>query len=257
MISIIIPAYNEAHRILPSLRMLTHFCDTHFNSYEILVVDDGSTDDTVETVGRVDHGHVHIHRLPRNRGKGAAVAYGMDRARGRWRFFTDADLPYDLNVFLEAVASFQTQVCDIITGARDMAPAPSARAAPSYAGQMPPVSGQNRNNLRRIAGEVFSHLVRHLVSIEVRDTQCGFKGFTAPAAVKLFPRLKTAGYAFDVEIFCLARSMSMRICRVPVTLMKTKGSKIRLNRDPFLMFIDLIRISRRTARGAFKESRHQ
>jgi len=99
------------------------------------------------------------------------------------------------------------------------------------------------HGLRRFAGRVFSILVTRLVRMDVTDSQCGFKGFSGDAATKLFSDLRVGGYAFDVEIFSLARKGKLKVGRIPVTLVRQAGSKIRLSRDPFRMVIDLIRLA--------------
>lgn len=230
-VSIVVPAYNEEKRILPSLKVLTAFCETHFRYYEIICVDDGSTDRTWNMISQVRNDpFLRILRLPKNRGKGYAVKHGMLHAGGRFRFFTDADLPYSLDAFIVALKTFNTKKCDLVTGAREL-------AGSSHVLEVGAV--------RRAAGLVFSAIATRLVNMDVSDSQCGFKGFTDHAAQRIFSGLQIPGYAFDVEIFALANAWNMKVCKIPVTLVKNDGSKIRLTRDPFCMFFDLLKIVRR------------
>lgn len=232
-VSIVIPAYNEQSRILSSLKTLAHFCQARFERYEIICVDDGSSDATWELITSLDGiPALKPLRLAQNRGKGYAVRYGMLAARGRFRFFTDADLPYELSAFTAAMHSFYSDRCDLVTGDRRL-PASS--------------DGRQVGGLRKLAGTIFSALATRLVKMDVHDSQCGFKGFTEASARQIFTRLQTSGYAFDVEVFALARAFGLNVCRIPVTLVKQAGSKIRLSRDPFLMMADLIRLAGRTA----------
>ena len=228
-VSIVIPAYNEADRILPSLRTLTAFCEKHFHRYEIICVDDGSTDGTWDRItGENPASSFQPLRLFQNRGKGYAIKHGMLHATGQFRFFTDADLPYHLDAFHTAMEAFRTKRCHVVTGARELSPG---------------ASGIKAGIPRRVAGRVFSSIASVLVRMDVQDSQCGFKGFSGPAGEKIFSRLRTSGYAFDVEIFSLARALNLTVCRIPVSLVKQAGSKIRLSRDPICMFVDLIRIA--------------
>ncbi len=233
-VSIVIPAYNEEKRILSSLKDLTAFCEDHFADYEIICVDDGSTDRTWNLITGMKHApYLRALRLSKNRGKGYAVKHGMLNARGRFRFFTDADLPYLPDAFLIAMEAFYTKGCDMVTGARDLAES-------SY--------GLKVGITRKVAGQVFSTMATCLLQIDVCDSQCGFKGFTDVAAKNIFSCLQTKGYAFDVEIFALARSWNLKVCRVPVILVKQDGSKIQLTRDPFFMFLDLLNLATRMKR---------
>ena len=230
-VSIVVPAYNEEKRILPSLNVLTTFCENYFRYYEIICVDDGSTDRTWDLISQVRNDpFLKILRLPKNRGKGYAVRHGMLHADGRFRFFTDADLPYSPDAFIIALKIFNAKGCDLITGARELADFSH---------------GLKVDAVRRVAGRIFSAIATCFVKMGVSDSQCGFKGFTDYAAQRIFSGLQIQGYAFDVEIFALAHAWNMKVCKIPVTLIKNDGSRIRLIRDPFCMFFDLLKIARR------------
>jgi dolichyl-phosphate beta-glucosyltransferase len=226
-LSVIIPAYNEERRIRNTLLFLERFCAGTFPGYEILFVDDGSTDRTWEMIQALQNPSVRALRLPRNLGKGAAVKAGMLQARGEFRFFTDADLPYDLSAFGLAMEEFRKGHCQAVMGSRDL-PASTDRVGTSRA--------------RKAASRIFSSLTSLALGTDIRDSQCGFKGFTARAAETLFSRSRIPGYAFDVEILVLARELRVPVCRIPVTLVKDHDSKIRLPGDGFRMALDLVRI---------------
>ena len=233
-ISIVIPAYNEAGRILPSLETLSAFCRDRFSGFEIICVDDGSSDNTWEIISGLSRmPFVKPLRLAENRGKGFAIQQGMQQADGRFLFFTDADLPYRPEALDRAMNAFYQEGCDLVVGAREL----------SDPGRHMPV-GQARS----VASRVFSGLVARMFKLEVRDTQCGFKGFHRAAARQIFPQLKVWGYAFDVEIFILARRLGLKTCRIPVALVEQNGSKISLTRDPIVMLYDLTRLAVRERR---------
>lgn len=164
----------------------------------------------------------------------------MLEARGDHRFFTDADLPYDLNAFPEAIRIFRATQCDVVAGARDL---------PESADQ------SSRSSLRKLTSKFFSVLVRFLLNVDVKDTQCGLKGFTAAAAETLFSQSSIKGYAFDVELFLLARTSDLKICKVPVSLIERHHSNVRLSLDAPMMFWDVLKLHRmHRATGAKKNN---
>ena len=230
-VSIILPAYNEEKCILSSIKTLLTFCKDIFDDFEIICVDDGSTDKTGSLIREISHDpYIRALYIPKNRGKGYAVKQGMQHAHGRYLFFTDADLPYSLDALSVSMEHFRTQQCDVVAGARDL-----------------PDSSQwiGAGSMRWAASQAFSFLTHHLVKVDVRDSQCGFKGFTYNAAQLIFSNIKTIGYAFDVEIFALARAFNLTVCKAPVRRARHGDSKIRLMRDPFFMFLDILKISRK------------
>jgi dolichyl-phosphate beta-glucosyltransferase len=252
-ISIIIPGYNEEKRIAKSLKALSAFCEERFERYEIVFVNDGSTDKTGEIVENLSPPFLRTVLLESNQGKGYAVRTGMLQARGDYRFFTDADLPYDLNAFVEAIGVFHSVRCDGVVGARDL---------PESTDQ------SSQSAFRKLSSKGFSALVRFMLKVDTKDTQCGFKGFTAKAAEKIFPLSSLKGYAFDVELFLLARTGDLKICKVPVTLIQRHHSKVRLSLDAPMMFWDVLKLhwrfkahgARCTASGEFAEiqnSKHE
>jgi len=227
-ISIVIPGYNEEKRVAQSLKALSLFCKDHFERYEIVFVNDGSTDKSGEIVESLAIPFLRAIHLHINQGKGHAVKTGMLEARGDYRFFTDADLPYAPEAFLQAINLFHSTLCDWIAGARDLPESSDP-------------SGQTL--FRKLTSKGFSALVRLLLKVDVKDTQCGFKGFTASAAEKIFSLSSVKGYAFDVELFLLADACNLRISKVPVTLMRTRDSKIRMRVDVLFMVRDILRLA--------------
>jgi len=229
LISIIIPGYNEGKRILVVIEELSAFCQKYFPQYEIIFVDDGSTDRTWQIVNTLrDLPFFHPIRNIENRGKGYAVRKGMLAARGKYRFFTDADIPYGTECFLLALKMLENTGCDMVVGSRDL----------------PESWDQARVRwIRKIASSLFSIIVNIFLHINIKDSQCGFKGFTAKNAQRIFSHLTIHGFAFDVEIFVLAKQMGLSIEKIPVTLVTNQHTKVRLTHDPFVMLFDILKLA--------------
>jgi dolichyl-phosphate beta-glucosyltransferase len=212
--SVVIPAFNEARRLPRYLSEIVSYFDGRNEAYEVLVADDGSTDGTADAVAAVAAGHPAVRNLrdERNRGKGAAVRRGMLAARGDYRLFTDADGATPI-VELKRLEAALAAGAEVAVGSR-------ARRDPS-------VSVVARPH-RVFAGRIFSWLVQRLGVSDVIDSQCGFKAFTAAAAMDLFGRLRTPGFGFDVELLLLARAGGYRVAEVPVNWTDQPGSKVRV-----------------------------
>ncbi len=236
--SLVVPAYNEAARLPATLDALESHLATHDGDAEIVVVDDGSIDDTVAIIEARPQRAVPIVllRLPVNRGKGRAVVAGVAASRGRVIAFLDADLPYTLANLDEAVRLVAEGGADVALGARDL---PESSYDPSY-----PL-------VRQVAGRTYAALVRAALGLPFGETQCGLKAFRRESARVLFPLLTIDGYGFDVELVYLAYTRRYRIARFPVTLSHRHESRVRLLRDSIRLFADLWRVRRNDARGLY------
>jgi dolichyl-phosphate beta-glucosyltransferase len=228
-ISIVVPAYNEAARIGPTLARITDYLDARGRSYEVIVVDDGSRDATAEVVAAFADAHplVRLLALAANAGKGAAVRAGVLASRGRTVLFSDADLSTPIEE-VERLEAALADGADVAIG---------SRSAPGDVARHQPLG-------RRLQGRIFHLVVRALgfrAVARVRDTQCGFKLFRAGAALVLFSELALAGFAFDVEVLERAHGR-YRIAEVPVAWTHAEGSKVRPGIDALKMVRDLIRI---------------
>jgi len=234
-LTVLIPAYNEASRLPQTLRWLRNYLDHWGIDYRVVVIDDGSTDDTAtqsDAFGR----RFSTLRLGKNLGKGAAVRAGMLRATGRIIAFTDADLPYDLLALRQGVMQIQYGGEEIVVGARDH------DASRQFAERRPE---------RTLATWLFRGLVRTLISRTIVDTQCGLKIFRHSAARQIFSRSRVDSFAFDAEAIFLAQKLGFRCVRIPVTLVNEMASSLSLRRHALPMIVDLIRIRLEHALGRY------
>lgn len=223
-VSVVIPVYNGAGFIADSLQRLGAFIDQRGLDAEVVVVDDGSTDDTAEVLSRLDGPGVSLLRLPENRGKFAAIKIGMASARGDCRIFTDADLPYDLEAIpamaeLVTESGFHIAVADRTLGESEVL--------------------AEKNLLRRLSTRMFSFSVRLLVTGELFDTQAGLKAFRGDVAEALFPLLAADGFAGDVEVLYVALKYNLAIRRIPVRLLRSGPTTVSLagHSPPMLLHI--------------------
>ena len=230
--SIVIPAFNEAQRLPPFLDRVVAYFEGRDEPYEVIVVDDGSTDGTAEIVEAKRLGTVKVLRLQPNGGKGAAVRAGMLAARGAYRLFTDADGATPIEE-LKRLEPMLVAGADVVVGSRVLAD--------------PGVSVTTRPH-RVAAGRIFNWLVARVGLPGVADSQCGFKAFTAPAAARLFEALSTRGFGFDVELLLRARATGYRILEVPVNWADQAGSKVGVLRHGPGMLWQILRARRRVRR---------
>jgi dolichyl-phosphate beta-glucosyltransferase len=217
-LSLIIPAFNEALRIGPTLRCAHRFLAARPSSFEIIVVDDGSTDDTVALVTALASELPGLRVLcsPANRGKGHAVRLGMRATTGSIRVFADADgsTPIDeLDSLLQALASG----ADIAIGSRYLAASRVTRPQPWP---------------RRVWSRLVNRVVQRVLLPGIADTHCGFKAFTAAAAAHTFAACTVDGWSFDLEVLARARAYGFCIQEVPVRWENDARSKARLQQLP-------------------------
>ncbi|GAB4457613.1 MAG: glycosyltransferase family 2 protein [Armatimonadaceae bacterium] len=241
MWSIVIPAYNEARRLPRTLQAATAYMEQRAESYEILVVDDGSRDDTTAVVAsfaantHLQYGTVTPLRYDVNQGKGHAVRYGILRTCGDRVLFMDADLatPMEELEKLEAVLD-SANGTEVAIGSRPLKESELVKRQPL---------------LREMCGRMFNVVVQTLAAPGILDTQCGFKLFTRQSAQEIFRRCTLNGFSFDVESIFLARKLGYRVAEVPVRWEHQEGAAAFSTPAAYLrhgvrMVRDLLRIRR-------------
>jgi glycosyltransferase involved in cell wall biosynthesis len=238
-LSLVIPAFNEARRLPASLGQIGEYCVGLGIPWEAVVVVEKSEDGTAElaSAAAARQANFRVIARPDHRGKGAAVRAGMLEARGRVRFFMDADLSVPLRFVGEFLAHLDAHPeTDILIGNRQ------------HAGSVIPVP---QSLLRRSMGKAFNRILRAVLALPVpfADTQCGFKAFRAGAAEAIFSRLRTDGFAFDVEALLLARQLGLRVADHPVEWRNSPESKVHILRDSLRMFREASALRRRFRSG--------
>ena len=226
--SIVVPAYNERGRIGGTLeKILEHLEQQKWNA-EIVVVNDGSRDDTAAFVGRfaAAHRQVRLIENPGNQGKGYAVRNGMMHARGKVLLFTDADLSSPISEAAKLFAALE-QGADVAIGSRWLDPS---------------LQFQRQSLKRQMMSRAYNLFIRTVLTFPYRDTQCGFKAFTRRAAAMIFPLQRIKRWGFDAELIYLAHHMKLRVAEVGVAWGHDEGSKLHPWRDGFYMGLDSLKI---------------
>jgi len=237
-VSVIIPAYNEGQKIKATLQKVTSYLKEKYPSYELILVDDGSTDNTLEgarTAAALDPRIRLLSHSP-NRGKGYSVKRGMRESTGKWVLFTDADLSTPIEE-LSRLMEYGMRGYRVVIGSRAL---PQSRIT------------VHQPFPRTALGKCFNLAVRLLAVPRVRDTQCGFKLFWGETARLLASLGRLNRYSFDVELLFLARKMGLEVIEVPVQWAHRPGSKVKPWRDGLHMLADLAAIRWLEARGAYR-----
>jgi glycosyltransferase involved in cell wall biosynthesis len=230
-LSIVVPAYNEELRIEATLRKIRAYADAQQYRVEVIVVDDGSTDATVQVVSKFPE--VRILRVSPNRGKGYAVRHGALSAAGEFVLFTDADLSAPIEDADTLFAALKAAGADAAIGSRAI---------------RRELIGVRESILRDYSGRCYNLLVQLFTGLRLYDTQCGFKLFRmeATAIRRAFELQRVEGFGFDPELLFLIARLGGRIVEVPVHWNHNPATKVRFPRDPIRMFADLISLRLRS-----------
>jgi dolichyl-phosphate beta-glucosyltransferase len=237
-LSVVVPAYNEASRIGPTLVRIAEHLGSTFGAYEIIVVDDGSTDDTPAVVRQLgcELAGVRLIRYGKNRGKGYAVRTGCLSSKGNLLLISDADLSTPIEEIEKLLAHIDSG-SDMAIGSRGLR-------------ESDIIVRQSWHRERM--GRAFNLLVRLLAIGNITDTQCGFKLMKGTVARDLFSRCLIDGFSFDVEMLFLAKKAGCKISETPVRWLNSPNSRVRLLRDPVNMFMELIMIRVNSFMGRYE-----
>jgi len=235
--SFIVPAYNESSRIRPTLDEILRYTAEQNWDAEIVVVDDGSRDDTAEVIREYSRAHSKIRLIqnPGNRGKGFSVRNGMLNARGDICLFTDADLSSPISEAQKLFAAIGGGA-DVVIGSRWLRAELQTERQPLY---------------RQLFGRIFNLLLRLFLGLHFKDTQCGFKAFRLEAAQRVFPLQKIERWGFDPELLYIARRMGFKVAEVPVLWAHSEGTRLHPFRDGMRMFVDVLHIRWNAIVGAY------
>ncbi len=228
-LSVVIPAFNEESRLGATLDRVYAYLAGQGRPFEVMVVDDGSTDGTVSLVEAhaAKNPMVRIVLNVTNRGKGFSVRHGVEEARGAYILFSDADLSTPIEDLEKLFPKLLNEGYAIAIGSRSIRGADVRVHQPWY---------------RELMGKVYNKIVRFCTLRGFKDTQCGFKLFTAEAAKRIFAKQRIERFSFDVEALYLARKHGYRIAEVPVTWYDSPRSRVSIASDPMRMFLDVLKI---------------
>ena len=227
VVSIVVPAFNESARIGDSIKKIDAFMRRSPLSLELIVVDDGSSDNTADIVSHTRIKGLRLVRNGLNRGKGYSVRQGVLSASGKYVLFTDADLSAPIEEMNTLLDIATREGADVVIGSRAIDRA---------------YIEKHQSRLRELGGILFNFMVRLLLGLRLHDTQCGFKLFDRQKSLRVFEKQTTSGFGFDPELLFLAKRFGLTIREAPVRWSHAEGSKVSFLRDGIRMFLDLVRI---------------
>lgn len=232
-ISLLIPCYNEEKRLDNTIQALQEFEKSFDKSFEVILINDGSTDGTVDRINRDAYlnklrlnGQFQLIDLGFNAGKGGALKAGVKNASGDFILTLDADIsthPLEINKWIKSIELNDKK---ILIGSREL-----------------PESKISELPLRNFIGKVFNLVIRSFTGLNIQDTQCGFKLYPATIGKKVFEELQVTGWAHDVEILCRVKKHGAEIIEMPISWETKDGSKISVMSDSVKMFMEVVKIS--------------
>ena len=238
LVSVVIPAFNEGTRLGASLKRITSYFRSQSIEFEIIVVSDGSTDETA-AVARAGGDTVKLVQLLKHQGKGAAVRTGVLESQGQQILFTDADLSTPVEQWIQ-IHKKLGEGYDVVVGSRAHADSKIEVRQPWYRERM---------------GKIFNWVLRCLLPLKLKDTQCGFKLFESETAKRLFGAARVDGFAFDAEILYLAKRFGYRVSELPVPWSDSIPSRVHAVWHSLQMLKELMKIRLLGATGAYESVR--
>jgi dolichyl-phosphate beta-glucosyltransferase len=238
-LSVVIPAYNEALRVGSTLEKVRQYLQTRNYETELILVDDGSSDDTPEILEEARHQifSIRVFRNDPNRGKGYSVRRGVLEARGKLVLFTDADLSAPIEEANKLIAAAESERADVVVGSRAL----DRR-----------LIGVRQPRFREFSGRLFNLFVRIFTGLKIRDTQCGFKLFRRATTRRAFELQRVKGFGFDPELLFLIQRLGGKVVEVPVRWNDNPATKVHFLRDSTRMFFDLVLLRWRALTGKYK-----
>lgn len=233
-LSVIVPVYNEASRI-DNLKKIAAFLAKQTYLTELIVVNDGSTDDTPKLLKKLQVEHpFKLIGYPKNRGKGYAIKRGMLSAQGQWHLFTDLDLSVSLEVMPKLLE--MSKLHHIIIGTRRLSNSEIV---------------EHQSRMREIFGRIFTAFSQWWLGLSVSDFTCGFKCFSQQASQDIFSQLKIERWGFDSEILFIAQQIGYEIGELPVKWKNDPRTKVKFPQDVLRSLLDLIEVRYHFWRGRY------
>ncbi len=237
-ISLVIPIYNENSIIEDAIKTFSGYMASAFEDWELIFVDDGSTDGCAAAVNAAasSNPHIRLCSYTPNRGKGYAVRTGMLSAEGDIILFTDCDNAYGTDALGKMISVFSDSEADIVIGSRNL-------SKDGYEGY---------TFIRRLASKTYIKLIALAAGFRLSDSQCGIKGFRRAAARRIFTNCEVDRFAFDLEVIMIANKLGYRIEEMPVKIVNHRESKVNVLRDSVKMLRDVRRMKKRIQKQDFQ-----
>lgn len=226
-LSVIIPVYNQQENIGKNLIKLKNCLSGHFKDFEIIVVNDGSSDSSLKILKSISF--IRLISYVKNRGKGYAIRRGVMAAKGKYIFYTDADLSYFPEDICRAVKILEDEKSDGIIGVRCF-------------------KKEDYSILRRFFSNSFSFFVNNILKLDAEDSQCGFKGFEKSCARNIFPRLTVFRFGFDVELLLEAQTLKLKLSKIPVRFVHFPSTSVKIFKDSGEMALSILKLRFRRLR---------